>query len=196
MCNSYEALSNYQEYVEAFSDTLLPLKFPPASAAPNLPDQPLVRPTDIAPVIREREGASELVRIRWGFAPFKPKAGPIINYRSDGRNFRSGRCLAPASAFFEYTGDKYPKTRWRVSMSGERWFAIAGVIRTAQDDWPESFSLLTCPPGADIAPYHDRQMVVLRRDDFARWLDPQTGERELVALMQPAPEGSLAIAKT
>ena len=32
--------------------------------------------------------------------------------------------------------------------------------------------MLTCPPGPDIAPYHDRQVVVLGPADWARWLDP------------------------
>ena len=192
MCNSYEARSNYREYIEAFSDTRFPLRFPPPEAAPNLPDQPLVRPTDTAPVIREREGASELVQLRWGFAPFKPKAGPIINFRTEGRRFPAGRCLAPASAFFEYTGDKSPKTRWRVSLAGEPWFALAGIIRRASADWPESFSLLTCEPGPDIAALHPRQMVVIARKDFARWLDP---DQDPAALIGPLPAGTLQIAQ-
>lgn len=192
MCNSYEALSNFSEYVEAFHDTPMPLRFPAADRAPNLPEQPMVRPTNDAPILREREGATELVQIRWGFAPWKPKMGPIINYRSEGRTFAKGRCIAPAKAFFEYTGKTYPKTRWRVSLEGEDWFGIAGVCRSATGDWPESFSLLTCAPGEDIEPYHPRQMVVLRRTDFVRWLDP---EADVADLLSPLPAGSLDIEK-
>ena len=192
MCNSYEALSNYSEYVEAFSDTQMPLLFPPPGQAPNLPELGVVRPTNIAPVIREREGASELVQLKWGFAPWKPKAGPIINYRSEGRAFAQGRCLVPATAFFEYTGEKYPKTRWRVTVGGEPWFALAGIIRRPQGDWPESFSLLTCAPGEDIAPYHSRQPVVIEKRDFTRWLDPQA---DVSGLLQPSPSGSLTVVR-
>lgn len=192
MCNSYEARSNYREFVDAFSVTRLPLRFPPPESAPNLPEQPLVRPTDIAPVIRKREGeaASELVSLKWGFAPPRPKAGPIINFRSEGRRFGYGRAIAPASAFFEYTGDRYPKTRWRVTLAGAPWFGLAALVRPADGAWPESFTLLTCAPGPDIEAVHDRQMVVLRPLDFERWLDP---EAEVGDLMRPMHSGSLNV---
>lgn len=32
------------------------------------------------------------------------------------------------------------------------------------------FSLLTTSPGADIAPHHDRQVLALKREDWATWL--------------------------
>ena len=48
--------------------------------------------------------------------------------------------------------------------------------------------MLTCPPGPDIAPYHDRQVVVLSLADCARWLDPAVPAAELC---RPLPAGSL-----
>jgi putative SOS response-associated peptidase YedK len=49
----------------------------------------------------------------------------------------------------------------------------------------EAFTLFTAAPGPDVAPIHDRQMIVLERDDWAAWLD----------LSQPeaAPAGALCI---
>jgi putative SOS response-associated peptidase YedK len=32
--------------------------------------------------------------------------------------------------------------------------------------------MLTMPPGPDIAPYHNRQIAILDRADWAAWLDP------------------------
>ena len=38
----------------------------------------------------------------------------------------------------------------------------------------EAFTLLTTVPSPDVAPIHDRQMVVLERSDWSAWLE-QTG---------------------
>jgi putative SOS response-associated peptidase YedK len=50
--------------------------------------------------------------------------------------------------------------------------------------------MLTCEPGADVAPYHNRQIVVLPPSDFARWLDPAVSAK---TVLKPLPEGSLTV---
>lgn len=187
MCNLYRQNVAYRQLVEEFSQLRLPLVFPPPSAAPNLEPRE-IKPTDPAPVIRPREAGVELVQLKWGFAPGAPKRPPVINFRSEGRSFGRGRCLVPASAFFEFTGTQYPKTRWRFTASGRDWFCMAGLWRPAQGDWPESFTLLTCAPGEDVRPYHDRQVIVLAREQWAAWLDPDS---DPAPLLRPGPPGSL-----
>jgi putative SOS response-associated peptidase YedK len=88
----------------------------------------------------------ELAQLTWGFAPGRPKAGPIINFRSEGRRFPNGRCLVPASHFFEFTGTKAPKAKWKFTKAGEEWFCFAGLWRPATDDTPEAFTILTTEP--------------------------------------------------
>jgi putative SOS response-associated peptidase YedK len=56
----------------------------------------------------------------------------------------------------------------------------------------EAFTLLTCPPGADVAPYHNRQIVLLSPRDCLDWLDPSSDAAEFV---RPLPEGSLAVTR-
>ncbi len=53
-----------------------------------------------------------------------------------------------------------------------------------------AFTLLTTEPGPDVAPIHDRQMVVLERSGWRAWLD---GSRPEVELLRPLPVGSLAV---
>jgi putative SOS response-associated peptidase YedK len=190
MCNDYANRVPFNTYREAFSQTRLPLVRPGVEAAPNLEPRDDIRPTDVAPVIRPVEGGVELVQLRWGFAPGRPKAPPVINFRSEGRRFDRGRCLIPASAFYEFTGAKYPKTKWRFTMAGADWFCIAGLWRPAQDGWPESYTMLTTEPGADVAPYHDRQIAVLAASDWEAWLDPAGPP---AGLLQPLPAGSLTV---
>ncbi len=190
MCNLYTEKVSYRQFVEEFSDLRLPLVFPPPEAAPNLEPHEKVRPTDLARVIRPREGGVELVELKWGFKPFKPKAGPITNFRSEGRRFGRGRCLVPVSCFYEFTGTKYPKTRWRFTVPGQDWFCFAGFSRGPEGDWPASFTLLTTTPGEDMKPYHDRQAVVLPREHWAAWLDPAI---DAASMLVAGPSGSLEV---
>ena len=68
-------------------------------------------------------------------------------------------------------------------------FCIAGLWR--QDAAVgEAFTMLTCEPGPDIAPYHGRQAAVLTRENWLRWLDPAVPSGELI---RPLPAGTLAV---
>ena len=44
----------------------------------------------------------------------------------------------------------------------------------------EAFALLTTAPGPDVAPIHDRQMVVLNRSEWSAWLEQTGNEFELL----------------
>ncbi len=67
-------------------------------------------------------------------------------------------------------------------------FCIARLWRSTPAG--EAFTLLTAPPGPDVAPYHDRQIVVLAPGDWARWLDPAVPAREV---LKPLPAGALEV---
>ena len=50
--------------------------------------------------------------------------------------------------------------------------------------------MLTMPPGPDIAPYHDRQIAVLDRGDWAAWLDPSVSAK---TILKPLTARTLAV---
>jgi putative SOS response-associated peptidase YedK len=50
--------------------------------------------------------------------------------------------------------------------------------------------VLTTAPGLDVAPYHQRQLVMLDRADWARWLDPGVSAK---TILKPLPSGSLKV---
>lgn len=107
-----------------------------------------------------------------GLSAGPPKAPLVINFRSEGRSFGKGRCLVPASHFFEFTGRKYPKTKWRFTKPREEWSSFAGIWGSDEADENASsghFALLTTSPGPDTAPYHDRQPIVVERGPSRRW---------------------------
>src|SRR5262249_27479383 len=137
---------------------------------------------------RASDNVIELAPMKFGFRPPRPKASPVFNFRSEGRRFHeSKRCLIPASAFFEFTGTKYPKTMHRFSLVGAPFMAIAGLWREGKDEEPPAFTMLTTEPGPDVAPYHDRQVVVLPPADWAAWLYLTRPETDL---LQPLPAGT------
>lgn len=179
MCNEYRFTQPLDRIVDEFSQLKLPLTW--AGGAPNLEPRASIRPTDPAPVIVGHPDGAELKQLRWGFP--RPKGGPVINFRSEGRRFPSGRCLALADGFYEFTGTTSPKSKWLFTLPDQGMFAIAGLVR---DD---RFTLLTIDPGPDIAPYHDRQIVILPRSDWAAWLGPA----EAQPLLAPAPAGTLSV---
>lgn len=141
---------------------------------------------------------AELVNRRWSWPG--PLGKPVYNYRSDGRDLARGRCLIVTDGFYEFTAPPPPppgspkqkrKDKWLFTRPDEDWFCIAGLWR-ATADVGEAFTMLTCPPGPDVAPYHSRQVVVLNRADWGRWLDPSVPSAELC---KPLPDGSLRVAK-
>jgi putative SOS response-associated peptidase YedK len=87
MCNDFGNRVPYDDYLRAFSQSRAPIKFP--TAALNLEPRDDIWPTDPAIVIRRREDGVELVQLRWGFPPGRPKGAPIINSGLRAAVFRS-----------------------------------------------------------------------------------------------------------
>ena len=186
MCNLYRLKTPPDAIRAAFSEP--PLLFP--EGVPNFPPRDLAI-TDRAPIIRSGPAGPELVERRWSWPG--PGGKPVYNFRSEGRQFGTGRCLIVADGFYEYTAPADPgrkrKDRWLFTMPGEDWFAIAGIVR----DHPgvgEAFTMLTAAPGPDVAPYHGRQVVVLTRAQWPLWLDLRIPAGDVLA---PSPAGTLAV---
>lgn len=189
MCNDYEQHIAYAQYAEAVRQ--FGLTTPSDESEADLPQADDIRIGDLGPVIRAAGNGVELVQMRFGFPPPRPRASPVFNFKSGGRHFdKSNRCLIILSGFFEFTGNKYPKTKYRFSLTGSPLMAIAGLWREGAEGEPPAFTMLTTEPGPDIAPYHDRQVVLLRPEDWASWLFLTKPEAEL---MKPMPAGSLKV---
>jgi putative SOS response-associated peptidase YedK len=191
MCNDYEQHIRYAEYRKAMEERAL--RVPDHETELALPEADDIRIGDTASVMRLTEDeAVELFPMTFGFPPPEgKKGGPVFNFRSEGRSFgTSRRCLIPASAFFEFTGTKYPKAKHRFTLNGAPFLCIAGLWREGQGNQPPAFTMLTTAPGPDVAPIHNRQVVVLRPEDWRHWLHPTKPESEL---LRPLPEGSLAV---
>lgn len=179
-----------------FHDLRIPIAFP--EGIPNVEARDSIRITDRNAIVRMAAGGgAEMVVRRWSWPGSHGK--PVYNYRSEGRRFGKGRCLIVADGFYEFTtpalgpDGKKPKRKdkWLFTKSDEPWFMIAGAWR-AHPEVGEAYTMLTCEPGVDIAPYHSRQIVVLERKDWAEWLNP---EAEAEHLLQPSPAGTFDVTR-
>jgi len=189
MCNDYEQHVKWREYCEMMQG--LALGTPTEQGERDLPQADDIRIGDTGPVMRAAGNGIELAAMTFGFPPASARSGPIFNFRSEGRHFdKSNRCLIPASAFFEFTGKKYPKAKHRFTLKGAPFLAIAGLWREGKGDASPAFAMLTTDPGEDVQPYHSRQIVVLRPEQWAAWIDLSRPESEL---LRPLPAGSLEV---
>ena len=185
MCNAYEQQVTHAEYRKAIEALELA-----GSTDTALDTSGEVRIGDIGPVLRAAGNGVELVLMRFGWPPARPKAGPVFNFKSDKRDFSdSRRCVIVLSGFFEFTGTKYPKTKHRFSLKTSPVMGIAGLW-SEDKDGGLSFTMLTTSPGPDIEPYHDRLVCVLAPEDWAHWLFLSKPQE---ALLKPLPKGTLEV---
>jgi putative SOS response-associated peptidase YedK len=192
MCNDYRLMVELASVIEEFEHLKIKIRFP--EGRPNIEAREDIKITDTGPIVRTVEGErgiGELVQRRWSWP--SPTRKPVYNFRSEGREFTSNRCLIVADGFYEFTAPADPKKKrkdkWLFRKVGEPIFAIAGIWRETEDVG-EAYTMLTMEPGPDIAPYHDRQIVILERDSWADWLDPSVSAKPLI---KPLPAGSLSV---
>ncbi len=156
----------------------------------RVPVQPVrkrfnMAPTQLAPVIRVREGAREMAMLRWGLVPFwakDPAVGTkMINARSEGVEskpafraaIRHRRCLVPATGFFEWKGASGSKQPFAITLPDRPLFAFAGMWETwkpAEGEAVETFTIVTTDAIGSVAEIHDRMPAILPVEAEDAWL--------------------------
>ena len=192
MCNLYTQTKSVDEVARIFRELQMPIVFP--EGLPNLGPRDIAI-TDPGVIVRRAQPESDnyaLVVRRWSWPG--PGGKPVYNFRSDGREFPSGRCLIVADGFYEFTASTDPKQkrkdRWLFARADGGMLGIAGVTRTVPEVG-EAYTMLTTEPGPDVAPYHSRQVAVVPQAEWRAWLD---GSAPAGELLRPLEAGSLSVA--
>jgi len=187
MCNEYAREKSLEEIAAAFSQVeVLPLFAWEDDRTPNdLGPKTSIRISDPGLVVRLKDG--RLVGSMTPWAWRGPAGKPVFNFKSEGRDFsHNDRVLILATGFYEYTAPAAPKVKLKdqhlFTMPGQDWFWIAGIVREG------AFSMLTTEPGADVAPFHDRQIVTLAPQAGLNWL---TLSEPSGNILKAGPAGSL-----
>lgn len=192
MCNLYRMEKAPDAIIALARELGHQLAFP--EGLPNFQPRD-VRITERAPILRRSEGL-ELVERRWSWPA--PTGKPVFNFRGEDRRFPPAeRCVILTDGFYEFTAPpEIPgapkakkKDRWLFTWPGHEWFGIAGIWRV-DAKVGEAWTMLTCEPGPDVAPYHNRQVVLLSPADCFAWLEPGSVAADFV---RPLPAGSLAV---
>ena len=173
--------------------------------SPELVPRFNIPPSSDILVVRERKGVTEAEMIRWGLVPSWAKdvsiGNRMANVRSDTAleksSFRAAmqkrRCLIPADVFFEWQDVPGQKRRkpYAVALNGGEIFALGGVWEAWRPkgggEWVITCAILTTEPNELLAPIHDRMPVIIRPDDYAKWISPSAGMAEVRQLVASFP---------
>ena len=109
---------------------------------------------------------------RWGMR------GRFVNLRAEtvlARFRSSGRCLVPASGFYEWKPVEGYKQPFYIHPVGAPLFAFGGVLEhwDGPDGPVRTFAILTTAANELMAPIHDRMPVIVLPEDYDAWLDPR-----------------------
>ena len=161
-----------------------------------------IAPGEEVPVIAG-SGSAQCIIMQWGLIPSwankKNASAAVINARAEGLNekklFRTllshGRCIVPASGFYEWKKSGDQKFPCYFRMKSQEIFGMAGLC----DSWkaPDgrivwSFTIITTGPNSLVLPVHNRMPAVLKQEDEKTWLNPKFGSfEELAPLLNPYP---------
>jgi len=160
-----------------------------------------VAPTDPVLAVRlDRDGEREPGILRWGLIPHYADPDTfdrlLINARAETvaeaaafrDAFQTHRCLIVADGFYEWREEETGKKPVWITRPSREPFAFAGLWAKAgreNGSAVHSCAIVTCRPGDVVAPIHDRMPVILEQDRESDWLNPEAGEEELQALLEP-----------
>jgi len=199
MCGRYSLTATPEEVAELFDLDGID-DFPPRyNIAPTQP---------ILMVGNGPAGKRDAILVRWGLVPSWVKDPQdftlLLNARSETASekpsfrtaMRHRRMLLPASGFYEWhrPADKsLPKQAYWITPKDGGIVCFGGLMETwssAEGSEIDSGCILTTGSNAQIGNIHHRMPVVIRPEDFDRWLDCKTQEpRDVADLMQPVEDG-------
>jgi putative SOS response-associated peptidase YedK len=145
---------------------------------------------------------------RWGLLPawatdpamsnrlFNARAETVAEKPSFRAAFAKRPCLIPVDGFFEW--DQRNRTvrqpHYFLRRDGEP-LVLAGLYET----WTHpdtgahvaTCTVITTTPNGNMDDLHDRMPVILESDEYDLWLDGTADPAQRLALLDPAPEGTL-----
>ena len=131
-----------------------------------------IYPSMTPPVITSNKSNVVIANYKWGFSNYSGK-GLVINARAETvlekRTFKhcleNGRCIIPASGFYEWTQNKEKHYFVR---NEEEPIYMAGIYQSEAEQ--NHFVILTTAPNESIVPYHHRMPLIIEKDMIHDWL--------------------------
>lgn len=198
MCGRY-SLSDAEDIPQRFSVKVKPK----VKLVPNYN----TAPTQVMPVVTMTEdGKRQIEMMKWGIPRIlgKDLVKELINTRADkafGGFWRktvcNRRCLIPANGFYEWKGSAGNKTPFFIHPKQVKLFAFAGIWDTwRSEDGHEIkvYSIMTTEPNKEMRSIHNREPVMLHREDEASWIEPSNNDQDsLERFLYPYEDNGLEI---
>lgn len=129
--------------------------------------------------------------------PINARAETVADLPSFRQALKTGRCLVPASGFYEWAAatDRGPKVPHFFQRHDGGLFAFAGlyeVWRGRDGEEVRSYAIVTTAANEVVAPVHARMPVILAPEAEAQWRDPAITDPSVVLpLLQPYPGAAM-----
>lgn len=159
-----------------------------------------IAPTQQVLAVLQTEEGREAKELRWGLIPFWSKdasiAQKLINAKSETISekpafrdaFRQRRCILPADGFYEWKTEGKAKQPYLIERVDGKKMALAALHESWRDpsgEKVETCTIVTTRANEAMEGLHDRMPVILEGDKLDAWLDPESGETILEAIMEP-----------
>ena len=197
MCGRFSLLASSEELCSLFEIDAIDAFPPRYNIAPTQP----ILTLGIGP-----NSNRETQLVRWGLIPHWVKDPNeftlIINARSETANtkasfktaMRHRRVLIPASGFYEWhrpADKKQPKQAYWIRPANGGTICFSGLVETwmgKDGSEMDTGCILTTQSNAQIGNIHHRMPVIIKPQDFDRWLDCKNSEPRDVADLTHAVE--------
>ncbi|NVN89584.1 MAG: SOS response-associated peptidase [Desulfuromonadales bacterium] len=169
-----------------------------------------IAPTQQVWVVRSEGDHNRLELMKWGLVPSWAKDPAIgsrmINARSESvrdkpafrHSIRYRRCIVPVSGFYEWSHAEGKKQPHFIHMADGSPICFAGLWDhwkgPGEENFIETFTILTTAANKLLQPIHDRMPVILRPDDYGLWLNREMHDPEqLTYIYKPLPSNLLTL---
>lgn len=143
-----------------------------------------VKPTQQVQIVYGQDQTLHMAPARWWLVPgwFR---GPVKDWKATTFNARiesanttnafkgawqTGRCVIPASGYYEWTGPKGAKQPWWIAPDTNAPAMLLAGLHTQLHDGTRSCTILTRAALPQLADIHARTPVILSEDETAPWL--------------------------
>lgn len=149
-------------------------------------------------ILLRRDGTRGVREMNWGLVPawasdvtfgrnaFNCRIESLVEGKPAFRDaFASRRCLLIGTSYIEHRTEEGRKVPYEFLVDEGRPYAYAGLWEVWQKGERPflSCTMITTPPNETAAQYHDRMPAILRPEDYAAWLHPETPRGELLPLL-------------
>lgn len=160
-------------------------------------------PTNFAPVITANDNSRKIINMfKWGFPNFRQPSGVIINARSETIGEKptfkkllfTGRCLIPASGFYEWKAaesgaSNIKKDKFIIRIPEDGLMYMAGLYNRFIDKNGLPYTgyvIITADANEQMSLIHNRMPVILNESESRHWISTsEIDVNDAIKLLKP-----------